>query len=118
MKRIFCRNLLAAAVVASASAASFAQSDVNALMRAGAADATILLGAYTAPLGKSTGANLNAGWVNAAAPLKPKRFELKLVGNAAYIPAAERSFSLDALGFNVPATRGDRRTDGHRSVAV
>ncbi len=105
MKRIFYKNLLAAAVVTSASAVSFAQSDVNAFIRAGADDATTLLGAYAAPLGKSTGANLNAGWVNAAAPLKPKRFELKLVGNAAYIPKAERTFSLDALGFNVPATR-------------
>ncbi len=105
MKRIFYKNLLAAAVVGIASATSFAQSDVNAFIRAGADDATTLLGAYAAPLGKSTGANLNAGWVNAAAPLKPKRFELKLVGNAAYVPKAERTFSLDALGFNVPATR-------------
>ena len=105
MRQIFCKNLLTAAIVTSASAASFAQSDANAFVRAGAADATTLLGAYTAPLGKSTGANLNAGWVNAAAPLKSKRFELKLVGNAAYIPKAERTFSLDALGFNVPTTR-------------
>ncbi len=105
MKRIFCKSLLATAVIASASAASFAQSDVNAFMRAGAADATTLLGSYTAPLGKSTGANLNAGWVNAAAPLKPKRFELKLVGNAAYVPKAKRAFSLDAIGFNAPTTR-------------
>ena len=105
MRQIFCKNLLTAAIVTSASAASFAQSDVNAFVRAGAADATTLLGAYTAPLGKSTGANLNAGWVNAAAPLKPKRFELKLVGNAAYVPKAERAFSLDALGFNAPTTQ-------------
>lgn len=105
VKHIFCKVLLTAALGASASTASFSQSDANALMRAGVSDATTLLGAYTAPLGKSTGANLNAGWVNAAAPLKPKRFELKLVGNAAYLPKAERTFSLDALGFNAPTTR-------------
>lgn len=92
-------------VVASASSASFSQADVKTLLRAGVDDANTLLGAYAAPLGKSTGANLNAGWVNAAAPLKPKRFELKLVGNAAYIPKAERTLSLDALGFSAPTTR-------------
>ncbi len=105
MSQIFCKTLLAVAIVANALTTSFAQSDINTLMRAGLDDATTLFGAYAAPLGKSTGANLNAGWVNAAAPLKPKRFELKLVGNAAYIPTAERAFSLDALGFNAPATR-------------
>ncbi len=105
MKHFFYKTLIAATVVASASTASFSQSDVNALLRAGVNDANTLLGAYTAPLGKLTGANLNAGWVNAAAPLKPKRFELKLVGNAAYVPTAERSFSLDALGLNAPTTR-------------
>lgn len=105
VKQSFRRILVAAALGMGGSVTSFAQSDANALMRAGVSDATILLGAYAAPLGKSTGANLNAGWVNAAAPLKPKRFELKLVGNVAYVPKAERTFSLDALGFNAPTTR-------------
>ena len=82
-----------------------AQSEINNFIRGGVEDANTLLNAYAAPLGKSTGANLNAGWVNTAAALKPGRFELKLIGNAAYVPAHERSYSLDALHFNVPSTR-------------
>ena len=84
---------------------TLAQSEINNFIRGGIDDANTMLKAYVSPLGKSTGANLNTGWVNTAAALKPGRFELKLVGNAAYIPAPERTYSLDALGLNVPTTR-------------
>ena len=78
---------------------SIAQSEINNFIRGGVDDANTLLNAYASPLGKSTGANLNAGWVNTAAALKPGRFELKLIGNAAYVPASARTYNLDALGF-------------------
>ena len=94
-----------ATALVSLSHIAVAQSPFNNFMRAGVDDATTLLNAYVAPLGKSTGANLNAGWINTAAALKPGRFELKLVGNAAYVPASERTYNLDALGFKTPTTR-------------
>ena len=84
---------------------SAAQSEINNFIRGGVDDANTLLDAYTAPLGKSTGANLNAGWVNTAAALKPGRFELKLIGNVAYVPTSERTYNLNALGFDTPITR-------------
>ncbi|MGB3852744.1 MAG: DUF6588 family protein [Tunicatimonas sp.] len=105
MKRNFLNIITATVLGTVAATPALAQSDLNTLMRAGLDDATTLLDAYTAPLGQSTGANMNAGWVNAAAPLKSKRFELKLIGNVAYVPEGRRSFSLDALGFNAPTTR-------------
>ncbi len=84
---------------------SFAQSDVNNFIQGGLQDANTLLDAYVAPLGKSTGANMNTGWINTAAALKPGRFEFKLVGNVAYIPTGQRTYDLDALGLGTPTTR-------------
>ena len=94
-----------AAALFSLSHTTIAQLEINNFIRGGVKDANTLLNAYMSPFGKSTGANLNAGWINTAAVLKPGRFELKLVGNAAYVPVAERTYSLDALGFNTPTTR-------------
>ena len=102
--------LTAAAALFSLSHSTVAQSGINNFIRGGVDDASTLLEAYASPLGKSTGANLNAGWINTAAALKPGRFELKLIGNAAYVPATARTYSLDGLKFNLPTTRviGDR----------
>ena len=104
------KAIACAIVLVGLSHVSMAQSEINNFIRGGVDDANVLLNAYVAPLSKSTGANLNAGWVNTAAALKSGRFELKLIGNAAYVPTAERTYSLDALGFNTPTTRqvGDR----------
>ena len=105
MKISFVKALAYATVLASLSHAAIAQSQINQFIRGGVDDANALLDAYVSPLGKSTGANLNAGWVNTAAALKPGRFELKLVGNVAYVPSSARTYNLDALGLNVPTTR-------------
>ena len=99
------KALAVAAALLGLSPVTFAQSDINNFISGGLEDANTLLNAYAAPLGKSTGANMNAGWINTAAPLKPGRFELKLVGNVAYVPKSERSYSLDKLGLGTPTTR-------------
>lgn len=76
-----------------------AQSNLGEIFNGGVQDAEKLLNAYMAPFGASLGANLNAGWINTAAPLKPGRFELKMVANVAFVPTQEQSYNLDALGF-------------------
>ena len=99
------KTIFIVAAFFSLSHVALAQSEINNFIRGGINDANTLLGAYVGPLGKSTGANLNAGWTNTAAALKPGRFELKLVGSAAYVPVPERAYNLDALGLGTPSTR-------------
>lgn len=82
-----------------------AQGVVNDLVKGGVEDANKLLKAYAQPFGESFGVNLNSGWINTAAPLKPGRFELKVVGNTAFVPVNSRTYNLDALGFRNPVTR-------------
>ena len=111
MKKNSTKSIVIVATLLVISHNTLAQSEINNFIRGGVDDANTLLNAYVAPLGKSTGANLNAGWVNTAAALEPGRFELKLIGNVAYVPTSERTYSLDALGFNTPTTREvDSRT--------
>ena len=104
MKTNFIEAWIIAAALLGSTVAS-AQSDINSFIQGGVTDANTLIGAYVAPLGKSTGANMNTGWVNTAAALKPGRFEFKLVGNVAYIPTGQRTYDLDALGLGTPTTR-------------
>ncbi len=82
-----------------------AQSDIAAFVNGGIADANTLLKAYTAPFGESFGVNMNSGWTNTANTLNPGRFEVKLVGTAAFVPVNSRTYNLDALGFGEPVTR-------------
>lgn len=82
-----------------------AQSDIGALVNGGMADANKLLEAYVSPFGESFGVNMNSGWTNTANTLKPGRFEIKLVTNAAFVPVNNRTYNLDALGFGEPVTR-------------
>jgi hypothetical protein len=82
-----------------------AQSTLGEIFNGGVQDAEKLLNAYMAPFGASLGANLNAGWINTAAPLKPGRFELKMVANVAFVPTNEQTYNLDALGFRNPVER-------------
>lgn len=82
-----------------------AQSNLGEILYGGVQDTEKLLNAYMAPFGESLGANLNAGWINTAAPLKPGRFELKMVANVAFVPTREQSYNLDALGFRNPVER-------------
>lgn len=94
-----------AALLTGTAAASLAQSEMADFVKGGVQDAEKLLNAYAGPLGESFGANLNAGWVNTAAPLKTGRFELKLVANVAFVPKVEQTYNLDALGFRNPVER-------------
>ncbi|WPP48428.1 DUF6588 family protein [Catalinimonas niigatensis] len=92
-------------VIAGTFSSGFAQSDVADFIKGGVQDAEKLFNAYAAPFGESFGANLNAGWINTAAPLKPGRFELKLVANVAFVPTNKKTYNLDALGFRNPVMR-------------
>lgn len=84
---------------------TMAQSDAAEFVKGGIQDANKLLKAYVQPFGESFGVNMNSGWVNTAAPLKPGRFELKIVANAAFVPVNSKTYNLDALGFKQPVTR-------------
>lgn len=84
---------------------AIAQSGVADIVKGGVQDANKLLKAYVQPFGESFGVNMNSGWANTAAPLKPGRFELKVVANAAFVPVNSKTYNLDALGFNNPVTR-------------
>lgn len=95
----------AAALLTATITSSQAQSEMGDFVKGGIDDAEKLLNAYASPLGESFGANLNAGWVNTAAPLKAGRFELKLVANVAFVPKVEQTYNLDALGFRNPVER-------------
>jgi hypothetical protein len=69
-------------------------------------DVNALLNAYAAPALKCFGNNLGQGWYSTAAPLKPFRFELKILAPVSLVPTKDQSFNLRALNLNSfkPAT--------------
>ncbi len=98
-------SLLALALAATGTGKTLAQSEAAEFIKGGVQDAGTLLGAYVQPFGESFGVNMNSGWVHTAAPLKPGRFELRIIANATFVPVGNRTYNLDALGFKKPVSR-------------
>lgn len=90
--RFFTRVLFLAALVASASVPSFAQEDIDQLLKEGIEDGEKLIGAYIAPVIKSVSAGLNQGWYNTAKAHKIAGIDITITGNAMTIPAGDLLF--------------------------
>jgi hypothetical protein len=61
-------------------------------------DSEKLIGAYLAPLMKSTSVGLNSGWYNTAKPHKLIGIDLTMTVSALAIPNSQTSFNVDKLG--------------------
>ncbi|MEX0721870.1 MAG: DUF6588 family protein [Balneolaceae bacterium] len=71
--------------------------DAGAILRAGAADANILLENYLAPFGKGFGADLNTGWFNTAKTHQTLGFDVNLTVSAAVVPTAGQVIDINSL---------------------
>lgn len=79
---------------------AFAQGDAAQLIKAGAADATILAEAYLNPLFKGIGFGMNSGWYNSAKTKNLGRFDLRIQATGALVPTADRSFDIKSLNLS------------------
>lgn len=78
---------------------TFAQEQVAEMLKAGAADASLLVKAYTMPLFRGFGAGLNGGWYNTAKTHGLGRFDVTFALNACIVPTVDRTFDASTLGF-------------------
>ena len=78
---------------------TFAQEQVAELLKAGTADASLLVKAYTTPLFRGFGAGLNGGWYNTAKTHGLGRFDVTFALNACIVPTVDRTFDASTLGF-------------------
>ncbi|WP_069131766.1 DUF6588 family protein [Rhodohalobacter halophilus] len=73
--------------------------DSGEILRAGAADANLLLQEYLKPFANGFGADLNSGWVNSARPYRTLGFDLRVSAGVAIVPTGDRSFNVDEIDF-------------------
>lgn len=73
--------------------------DSGDILRAGQADANLLLNEYLKPFGKGFGTDLNSGWSNTAKPYRTLGFDLRVNAAVSIVPTADRSFNVDDLVF-------------------
>jgi len=71
--------------------------DSGEILRAGSADANLLLQEYLKPFANGFGADLNSGWVNSARPYRTLGFDLRVSAGVAIVPTGDRSFNVDEL---------------------
>src|ERR1700741_1597841 len=92
-------RLAALAIMLSASTMNaMAQSDAATLIKAGTADANILMNAYAGPMMKAFGAGLNSGWFQTAKPHGLGGFDFTISANTTFAPSSDRSFDVNSLG--------------------
>lgn len=96
--RLFCRVSVLVAVFATVSLPSFAQDDIDELLKESVDDGRKLIGAYVDPLMKSLSLGLNQGWYNTAKPHKIAGVDLTITVNAMSVPSDEKMFRPDQLG--------------------
>jgi hypothetical protein len=77
-----------------------AQSDASNILRAGVADANILMNAYFQPFGEAFGVALNNNWYNTGKPLKLARFYLTIVPTLVQVPDEKLSYNVSDLGLS------------------
>jgi hypothetical protein len=97
MKSIYRVSVLAA-IFAAVSFPSFAQDDIEELLKESADDGRKLVGAYVAPVMKSLSLGLNQGWYNTAKPHKIAGVDLTITVNAMTIPDGDLLFEPNKLG--------------------
>lgn len=79
---------------------SFAQEGVSALIKSGPADAAKLANAYLNPFFKGLGFGMNSGWYNSAKAKNLGKFDIRIQGTAAFVPASDQTFNFNALGLS------------------
>ncbi|MEX1121401.1 MAG: DUF6588 family protein [Balneolales bacterium] len=83
------------------SSSSHAQfGDIGAMIKAGDADASILVKEYLRPFGEGVGAVTNTGWVNRAKPHRKLGFDVQIRASAAMVPDQSRNFDVSTLGLS------------------
>ena len=100
MRERACTILLAAVLLLLAGTATTANAqfgDAGAILRAGKADANLLLRHYFAPIGRGFGAGLNAGWTTSAETHGVLGFDLSVNASLASVPSVDQSFNVAAL---------------------
>jgi hypothetical protein len=80
------------------SAPSFAQDDIDNLLKENLADGRKLIEAYVSPIMKSTSLSLNQGWYNTAKTHKIAGVDLTITVNAMTIPNSENLYDPSKLG--------------------
>lgn len=93
------RALLLAGGIACTST-SFAQDEIEDLIKANPADATALTRAYLEPFFKGTGLGLSSGWASTGTTKKLLRFDIKVGVSAALPPASAKTFDVSKLGLS------------------
>ena len=77
-----------------------AQNETAELIKSGLTNAEILAKAYSKPLSKAFGTDINTGWITTGKAFKPGRFEVRVFANAAFVPEKDRTFAVNTLGLN------------------
>ncbi len=79
----------------------FAQEDdgFEAIVKAGAADANTLMGAYIAPAMEGLVYSMSGGWYHTAKTHKPLGFDITIGVNGALVPSEKEVFALSGLTF-------------------
>jgi hypothetical protein len=85
------------AITCAFSTASFAQDDVDQLLKESVEDGEKLINAYVSPLMNSVSSGLNQGWYNTAKPHKIAGFDLTVTVSAMKIPDEEIFYDVNKL---------------------
>ncbi|MBK0384029.1 hypothetical protein I5M32_13755 [Pedobacter sp. SD-b] len=103
----FLKPLLASVVFVSFLSASYAQ-QINNLINNGPSDATKLARAYFMPAFKGFGFGMNSAWYNSAKAKNLGKFDIKIQGTAALVPAQDQTFDISKLGLsNAASAKGN-----------
>jgi len=100
---LFCISILASANL-------FAQEDdgFEAIVKAGTADATTLMGAYIAPAMEGLVYSMSGGWYHTAKTHKSLGFDITIGFNGALVPSEKELFAISSLSFeNEPEYTSD-----------
>lgn len=93
------RLLLGVLIVVSTSVSAYAQfEDVSSILKAGKADANLLVREYFKPFGHGFGAGMNTGWTNTARTHKKLGFDLTLTAAMSVVPSADYTFNINQIG--------------------
>ena len=74
------------------------------LIKSNSGDALKLVQAFAEPLFKGFGIGLNSGWNNTAKTKKLLHFDLRVTGNIAQVPTADRTFDVTNIGLSSHVT--------------
>jgi len=100
MKAISKALLTGAALAGFSLGQANAQSDAANILKAGVADANLLMNAYMKPFGEAFGVALNNNWYNTGKPLKLARFYVSIVPTLVQVPDSRLTYDVASLGLS------------------